>query len=118
MSGDSTEAAVAFLRQALWHGESVFTTGLILQELLQGVNGPRDREKIILRFAALPLIVPSLEDHIAAAELRNHCRRRGVQIDTVDVLLAHLCITHELTMLRDRKSTRLNSSHGYISYAL
>ena len=80
INGGSTHTAVGFLRQALWHGESVFTTGLILQELLQGVNGPKDRAKILTRFAALTLIVPGLEDHIAAADLRNHCRRHGVQM--------------------------------------
>jgi len=99
VNGGSSHAAVAFLRQALWHGESVFTAGLILQELLQGVNGPKDREKILTRFGALTLIVPGLEDHIAAADLQKHCRRHGVQIDTVDVLLAQLCIAHDLTML-------------------
>lgn len=75
------------------------TTGLVLQELLQGVSGPKEHEKILTRFAVLPLITPRLEDHVAAADLRNVCRRNGVQIDTVDVLLAQLCIAHDLTML-------------------
>ena len=95
----SSDATVTFLRQALWQGESVFSTGLILQELLQGFGGPKDRGKILARFAGMPLIVPRREDHIGAADLRNDCRRRGVQIDTVDVLLAQLCIAHDLTML-------------------
>ena len=51
------------------------------------------------RFAALPLIVPDRDDHIGAAEVRNTCRRKGVQIGTIDALLIRLCIRHELTML-------------------
>ncbi len=75
------------------------TTGLILQELLQGFTGPRARKEIIDRFAALPLLAPDRQDHIDAAELRNRCRRAGVQIGTIDALLAQLCIRHELTLL-------------------
>jgi len=80
-------------------GEPIFTTGLILQELLQGFAGPKARQQIINRFSAIPLIVPDRTDHIEAAELRNLCRRSGIQIGTIDALLAQLCIQHDLTML-------------------
>jgi hypothetical protein len=36
---------------------------------------------------------------VHAAELRNSCRRSGVQIGTIDALLAQLCLTHSLTLL-------------------
>jgi predicted nucleic acid-binding protein len=87
------------LRQALDGGETIVITGLVLQELLQGFAGPRARRDIIERFAALPLLAPDRHDHIDAAELRNRCRRAGVQIGTIDALLAQLCIRHDLTML-------------------
>src|SRR4051794_35881262 len=77
----------------------LFTTGLILQELLQGFSGPKARDRILDHFSALPLLVPDRDDHVGAAELRNRCRRGGVQIGTVNVLLAELCIRHDLTML-------------------
>jgi predicted nucleic acid-binding protein len=79
--------------------EIVLATGLILQELLQGFAGPRARAQILDRFSAVPLIVPGREDHIAAAELRNRCRRAGAQIGTIDALLAQICLRHDLTML-------------------
>ena len=44
-------------------------------------------------------LVPDRDDHIQAADLRNRCRRSGVQIGTIDALLAQLCIHHDLTML-------------------
>ncbi|MBX9825763.1 MAG: PIN domain-containing protein [Xanthobacteraceae bacterium] len=95
----SAAAPVQALMRALEAGETIVVTGLILQELLQGFSGPKDRKAILNRFAALPLLMPDRDDHIEAAELRNHCRRRGVQIGTIDALLARLCIRHELTLL-------------------
>lgn len=90
---------VRALRHALEGGETIVTTGLILQELLQGFAGPRARKDIIDRFTALPLLPPDRQDHIDAAELRNRCRGAGVQIGTIDALLAQLCIRHNLTLL-------------------
>lgn len=87
------------LRAALSGGEAVHTTGIVLQELLQGFRGPRDKAQIMDRFAALPIIVPVRGDHVDAAELRNECRRHGVQVGTIDALLAQLCIRHDLVML-------------------
>jgi predicted nucleic acid-binding protein len=87
------------LLRAIEAGEELFTTGLVLQELLQGFTGPRARERILDRFSALPLLVPDRRDHVDAAELRNRCRRAGIQIGTIDALLAQLCIRHDLTML-------------------
>ena len=72
---------------------------LVLQELLQGFAGPRARKDIVERFTALPLLMPERQDHIDAAELRNRCRRAGVQLATIDALLAQLCIRHRLTLL-------------------
>jgi predicted nucleic acid-binding protein len=90
---------VSALVGALERGHIVLTTGLVLQELLQGFAGAKARTQILGRFSALPLLMPDRQDHIDAAELRNRCRRAGIQIGTIDVLLAQLCIHHDLTML-------------------
>ena len=87
------------LVRALGGGDTILTTGLVLQELLQGFSGPRNRKLILDRFAVLPSIAPDRRDHIEAADLRNLCRRRGIQIGTIDALLARLCIRHDLVML-------------------
>lgn len=99
------------LIHALERGDTVVTTGLILQELLQGFAGPTARSEIIERFAALPLLPPDRQDHIAAADLRNRCRRAGVQIGTIDALLAQLCIRHQLTMLTTDNDFHLAAAH-------
>jgi predicted nucleic acid-binding protein len=90
---------VARLQEALASREPVFTTGLVLQELLQGFRGAKTMHLIVERFSALPTIIPDRNDHISAAEIRNTCRRRGVQIGTIDALLIRICIRHELSML-------------------
>ena len=92
-------AQVVALERALTTGERVVTTGVVLQELLQGFSGPKARTQIVDRFSALPLLVPDREDHIGAASLHSLCRRRGVQAGTIDALLSQLCVRHELVML-------------------
>ena len=90
---------ISALRQALDSGDAIYSTGLVLQELLQGFSRPKAHGLIIEHFRSLPLLVPDRRDHIEAADLRNACRRAGVQVGTIDALLAQLCIRHELTML-------------------
>lgn len=95
----ASTAEVTALVRAIEDGETILTTGLVLQELLQGFSGPKAKEQILHRFAAVPLLVPDRDDHIQAADLRNRCRRAGIQIGTIDALLAQLSIRHNLTML-------------------
>lgn len=87
------------LARALVAGQSILTTGLVLQELLQGFAGPKARTRILEHFAAVPLLVPDRDDHIEAATLRNRCRRAGIQAGTIDALIAQLCIRHALMLL-------------------
>lgn len=87
---DSSTPEVLALRQAIERGDTIVTTGLIQQELLQGFAGPRARKDLIDRFAALLFLNTDREDHIAGAELRNQSRRSGIQVGTIDALLAQL----------------------------
>lgn len=90
---------VTALKQALETGLPITATGFVLQELLQGFSGPKASDAIIERFRSIPLVTPDRQDHIEAAALRNLCRRSGVQIGTIDALIARLCARHELTLL-------------------
>ena len=91
--------AVDELVRALGGDDIVVTTGLILQEILQGFVPDRARAQIIERFASMPLVEPDRDDYIAGAEVRNTCRRAGVQLGTVDALIAQLAIRHKHTLL-------------------
>ena len=108
---EASTQAVEVLRSALEGADQVFTTGLVLQELLQGFAGPRARSQLIERFAALAFLQPDREDHIEAAEVRNTCRRNGVQIGTIDAVLIQLCLRHDLVMLSTDNDFRSASRH-------
>jgi predicted nucleic acid-binding protein len=99
------------VEDALESGDGVFTTGLVLQELLQGFRGPKARDNIVDRFASLPLLIPDRADHIGAAEVRGACRRNGIQVGTIDVLLAQLCVRHDLVMLSTHQDFTLMAPH-------
>ncbi len=114
-SPPSQSAEVARLEACLRRGDVVVTTGLILQELLQGFQGPSARKQIVRRFSLLPVITPDVDDHARAAELRNHCRRKGVQVGTIDALIARLCIRHELPLLSADRDFRSMAPHCDLS---
>jgi predicted nucleic acid-binding protein len=108
---DPAVPQVETLRAALGSGQTIVTTGLVLQELLQGFAGAKAHNELIARFAALPMLAPDRQDHIDAAELRNRCRRAGVQMGTIDALIAQLCIRHHLTLLTTDADFALATRH-------
>lgn len=93
------EPEVQRLQEALSGAEPVHTTGIVLQELLQGFRGPKSKAQIVERFAEIAMITPVRNDYIDAADLRNHCRSHGVQVGSIDALLAQICVQHALVML-------------------
>jgi predicted nucleic acid-binding protein len=109
---------VKLLETSLERGDLVVTTGLVIQELLQGFQGPKARKTIIKEFSLLPVLTPEVEDHVDAAELRNRCRRKGVQIGTIDALIAQLCIRHELRLLTTDRDFEMMSSFCPLSVLL
>jgi predicted nucleic acid-binding protein len=102
---------VRALRDALAGGEIVATTGVILQELLQGVVPERARAQIVEMFAALEYYTPAREDHVAAAGVRNALRAAGVRVGTIDALIAHLAIAGGHTLLTTDNDFRAASRH-------
>jgi len=107
----SPSPEVILLDRCLERGDVIVTTGLILQELLQGFHGPTQRRRIIKEFSLLPVIMPEIEDHIEAAALRNQCRRLGVQVGTIDALLARLAISHGLHLFSADKDFKAMAQH-------
>ena len=99
------------LARCLQRQDVLFSTGLIVQELLQGFRGPKQRDRLIEHFSVLPQIVPDLTDHIEAATLQTTCRRKGIQITTIDALLAQLAIGHDLEFLTSDRDFTLMARH-------
>jgi predicted nucleic acid-binding protein len=90
---------VAVLRSALVDGEYVAITGMVLLELLRGFIPARAQERILTDLAPLELIEPTRDDYVEAARLANTCRQAGVQLGSVDALLAQLAIANKLELL-------------------
>jgi predicted nucleic acid-binding protein len=111
----SSAPEVSVLGRCLEREDLIVTTGLVIQELLQGFQGPRQRNRILKEFSLLPIIMPEVEDHVQAATLRNHCRRRGVQIGTIDALLARLAIRHGLHLLTADRDFEAMARHCPLS---
>ena len=114
-SPPSDAPEVRVLKDRLVRGELVVITGLVLQELLQGFQGPRARNRIVRELSILPVIKPDVEDHVDAAGLRNRCRRKGVQVGTIDALIASLCIRHELSLLSTDRDFQSMARHCPLS---
>jgi len=103
--------ATQALTRCMQRGDVLFSTGIILQELLQGFRGPKQRTHIIEYFSKLPMIVPNLMDHIEAAALQATCRRKGIQAGTIDALLAQLAIGHDLELLTTDRDFVMMANH-------
>lgn len=97
---DRANPLIRRLRHALGTG-TVLTTGLVYLELLRGFTRPSTREEITVLFNGVPFIEPTRHDYAAAANLSVTCRRRGVQLETVDALIAQVCISNGLTLLTE-----------------
>lgn len=80
-------------------GVGVVTTGVVYLELLRGFTRPNMRSAISAHFDDVPFIEPKRDDYAAATDLSIACRRAGVQLETVDALIAQVCIAHDLTLL-------------------
>lgn len=84
---------------------------MILQELFQGAVPDRAREKIGETFAALEYLTPLADDHVAAATVHSTVPAAGVQIGTIDALIAHLAIAGSHTLLTTDKDLQLTAQH-------
>lgn len=102
---------VETLRHALTGGERVVTTGLVLLELLQGYIPPQAQATINAAFDSLEFVEPTRDDYVAAATLSNTCRRKGIQLATIDSLVAQLCIVNDLVLLTTDADFRHAARH-------
>src|SRR6266436_8165076 len=72
--------------------------------------------------ASLKCLLEGFGIPVSYGRLREACQTDvdGTSIDTIESIAVQLGLEAEQVMVppEDRKSTRLNSSHGYISYAV
>ncbi len=94
---------VELLSTIIKNGENIFLLGIILQEILQGVRKPQDFIRLKEYFEPFPLIEIEREDYIRAAELKNHLSRNGIQVSTIDALIAAASIVNDCYLHTDDK---------------
>lgn len=87
------------LTRLIQEGESIFLLGVILQELLQGLQSRKDFNRLLDKLSAFPVIEPRRKDYVKAARLRNQCAAKGVQAGTIDFLIAAICIEYGCLLL-------------------
>lgn len=90
---------VRALHAALAGGDRVVATGVILLELLRGFVPERAQQMIRQDFNSLDIVEPRWSDYEGAADLSIECRRGGVQLGSIDALIAQLAIAHDLALL-------------------
>lgn len=72
--------------------------GVVEMELLHGMR-PKEKDKLLFLFEALPFLDIDREDWQAAGHLLNDLRSKGKAVPATDALLAVLCLRHEVALL-------------------
>jgi len=108
LNGFGSQEALA-LKQLIEDEVEIFTTGLILQEVLQGIREKRKRSAIRADLAEFVCIQPTVETHIEAAEIFASCRQRGITVrKSIDCVIAQLALEYDLEVLqKDRDFTQI-----------
>ena len=89
------------LEQLLDNEIDLFTTGIIVQEILTGIKEKRTRNSVKKDLEGFITVMPSLGTHAQAAEIFDGCRKKGQTIRSiVDCLVAALAIEYDLYVLQ------------------
>lgn len=96
---ESNHPAALFLRDKIETGAPLCLTGIILQEVLQGVRSEVQFKKLKSTLADFDFLEASSVIHEKAAVLFNQCRKKGVAAHTIDCLIAALAIHYDCFLL-------------------
>lgn len=96
---DEADPFVRAFRAHVEAGDGIFLVGNVLQELLDGVRAPKDFDRLLRVLDPFPLLPLEREAYVAAAELRQSCRVKGIQAGAIDCLIAAACIQHGFPLL-------------------
>lgn len=109
--GGRQTTGVTCLEQLLHDEVDIFTTGIIVQEILNGIKLRKQRAEIKDELNRFVLIMPSLNTHVQAAEIFDGCRKKGITIRSlVDCLIASLALEYDLPVLEnDRDYTHISN---------
>ena len=82
------------LKALIHDNNTIYTTGIIIQEILQGIKSKTMFEKVKEYMSFFPYIQCTQEEHEHASQLFSLCRSKGIQTSTIDSLIASIAISH------------------------
>ena len=85
--------------KALIRNGNARLAGIVRQEVLSGIKGSRDFEKVREHLAAFEDLECGASDHERAASFFNSCRSKGVTPTSFDMLICSLATRHRLDIL-------------------
>ena len=91
--------AALFLRDKIETGAPLYITGVIRQEILQGVRSETQLNKLKNYLSDFDSLEATSVVHEKAAVLFNRCREKGVSAHTIDCLIATLAMHHNYFLL-------------------
>ena len=83
--------------------DCIHLIGNILQEILDGIKQEKQFNLLIEYFKPFPLIDFERNDFIFAANLKNICRKKGIQASSIDFLITSVCINRNYPLLSSDK---------------
>lgn len=89
---NNPESEIGNVLEQLLIDDSVFTCGIVLFELLQGIKNKNEREKILNIFSNLPYIEFDKNLWICAGEISLSLRKKGVNIPLSDILISTIAL--------------------------
>ena len=112
---DSPEATT--LAELIQHGAAIYTCGVVLAEVFQGLRDPASRAALEPYLRELSYVAPAEPDsYLAAAARFRTLRQRGVTIRSmVDCLIATLAAEHGLLLLAKDRDMRAILDAGVLS---
>jgi len=76
----------------------IIITGIIFQEILQGIRNIRSYRLTQQLLQRLPFVIPSVNTHLKAAEIFRELSSKGKIPSTVDALIAALAIENKIPL--------------------
>ena len=99
------------LEALLRPSNSAVITGIIFQEVLQGIKGERSFQLTHELLRKLPFLVPSLESHLRAARISHSLILKGRSPSSIDTLIAALAIENKIPLFTLDKGFSMIEAH-------
>lgn len=103
-------------KQALERREQIFITGIIAQEILQGIRQDAQHDSVLNYLLLFSRIEDEFDDYLAAAKIYRTLRRRGVTVRSpVDCLIASLAIKQNAYLMHNDSDFAAIAEHFPLS---